>query len=99
MDTVALLIWLVLNTPCTNEPAYLEIIPRHEGFWKPGSLPARYHNPGALRYASQDGATRGEYGYARFETDEDGFRALQQDMAVKVARHAKLSAAWRYLRE
>src|SRR5437660_12630553 len=99
MDTLALLTWLLLNTPCPSEPAYLEIIPRHEGFWKAGSLPARYHNPGALRYARQDGATRGAYNYARFKSDEDGFRALQQDVDLKVSRHAKLSVAWRYLRD
>ncbi len=98
MDALALFTWLLLRTPCPSEPAYLEVIPRREGFWKAGSLPARYHNPGALRYVGQDGATRGLQGYARFETDEDGFRALKQDIALKLSRRAKLSTAWRYLR-
>ena len=38
MNALALLTWLLLNTPCPNEPAYLEVIPRREGFWKPKLL-------------------------------------------------------------
>jgi hypothetical protein len=97
MDALALLTWLLLRTPCTSDPAYLEVIPRREGFWKAGSLPARYHNPGALRFAGQARATRGLRGYAVFETDEAGFEALERDVEGKIARGARLSKAWRYL--
>lgn len=40
-----------------------------------GSLTQRLHNPGGLKFANQPGATLGEGGFAKFETEEAGIAA------------------------
>ena len=40
-----------------------------------GSLTQRLHNPGGLKFADQPGATLGEGGFAKFETEEAGIAA------------------------
>ena len=40
-----------------------------------GSLTQRLHNPGGLKFANQPGATLGEGGFAKFETEKAGIAA------------------------
>lgn len=47
------------------------------------NLPQQLHNPGALSFAGQPGATRDKSGYAQFQTDEAGWQALHRDIAAK----------------
>lgn len=61
----------------------LKRIAHIEGWDKPRSLVRRLHNPGALKYAHQRGATRGPRGFARFKTDEDGWAASWRDYSAK----------------
>ena len=49
-----------------------------------GSLTQRLHNPGGLKFANQPGATLGEGGFAKFETEEAGI-AAQNDLLNKKA--------------
>ena len=49
-----------------------------------GSLTQRLHNPGAVKFANQPGATLGEGGFAKFETEEAGI-AAQNDLLNKKA--------------
>ncbi len=76
-----------------------------EGFFRPGSLPRRLHNPGALVYAGQPGAIQGDIGrdaghrpYARFTTDAAGWAALERDIAKKMREGRPLKPAWKYLK-
>lgn len=61
-----------------------------EGWNVPGSLVRRQHNPGALVYARQAGASKGKFGYARFHTDPEGKAALIADLRAKFGRHMTL---------
>jgi hypothetical protein len=54
-----------------------------EGWNRPRSLVRRLHNPGALRFAHQRGATRGLRGFAKFTTDQDGWLASWRDYTAK----------------
>ena len=49
-----------------------------------GSLTQRLHNSGGLKFANQPGATLGEGGFAKFETEEAGI-AAQNDLLNKKA--------------
>jgi hypothetical protein len=71
-----------------------------EGFFRPGTLPARCHNPGALVYKGQPHATRapGPTGYACFDTDSDGWNALKE-LVEKKLRRGSLKRAWPYLED
>lgn len=58
----------------------LEAIARQEGFYVPGSRPARNHNPGDLEYgpfAKAHGATASDGRFAVFPDDATGFAALR----------------------
>ncbi len=61
-------------------------IAKLEGWGKPGTRPRRLHNPGALVFAHQRGARRGEGGFAAFLNDELGWRALDVDNRIKKQR-------------
>lgn len=98
IDTLALLTFLLTTAPCPVEPAYAEIIARHEGFYHAGSLPQRLNNPGSLKYVGQAGAVRDHAGFARFPSAEDGWAALQQDVEGKYARGIPLRHAWKYFK-
>lgn len=82
---------------CAVRPGILDYIAVREGFHKPGSLPARLHNPGSLRFHGQPGAEPGPLGFAAFESDAVGWSALERDWAAKIRRHVPLRVAWRYL--
>ena len=87
----------VLPATCAVRPALMERIARQEGFYRVGTLPARLHNPGALVYAGQHGAAAGERGYARFWSDEAGWRALEADLWRKLRARRPLMTGWEYL--
>jgi len=58
-------------------PAWGNAIARFEGFFSPGSRPARDHNPGDLKFAGQAGASGHDSGgFAVFPDDATGFQAL-----------------------
>lgn len=48
------------------------------------------NNPGNLRFVGQQGATEGEGGFARFETAEEGYRALQRQIQLDAQRGLSL---------
>jgi len=50
------------------------------------------NNPGNLRFASQPGATKGEGGFAKFETPEAGVKALENQIKLDASRGLTLSA-------
>ena len=100
IDAGAILTFILAATPCMAPPGALDIIPRYEGFYKPHSLTARLHNPGALKYVGQPYSLgRGPAGFARFASDDDGFAALTYDLEYKLRYGKPLGRAWRYLRK
>jgi hypothetical protein len=64
-----------------------ELIAKYEGWLAPNSLTHQLHNPGALSFAHQSGATRGTGEYAKWETDEEGWQALDRDLQAKIKKH------------
>lgn len=82
-----------------GEAALMERVATAEGFHTAGTLPARLHNPGALRYAGQRGARSGPQRYARFASDWAGWIAFQRDLAAKRRLRIPLNRAWKYLKE
>lgn len=83
---------------CHVRAAIVERIARAEGFHVPGTLPARLHNPGALRYRGQPGARLGRLLFANFESDAAGWAALERDVSSKLRRHIPLHIAWAYIK-
>lgn len=58
-----------------------EAIAEDEGFYKPGSRPARNHNPGDLKFARQPGAIgKDKDGFAIFPDNATGFAALDRQL-------------------
>lgn len=56
-----------------------------EGFYTPGSRPARNHNPGDLKFAGQPGAVgQDPLGFAVFPDDATGFTALDNQLQAYV---------------
>lgn len=49
------------------------------------------NNPGNLKFVGQEGATMGESGFARFESPEAGYAALQQQISLDASRGQTLS--------
>lgn len=49
------------------------------------------NNPGNLRYAGQKGAIRGEGGFAKFATPEDGIKALENQIKLDASRGLTLA--------
>lgn len=65
-------------------------IARFEGYFVPGSVAQRNHNPGNLR--SGPGAIGTDpRGYAVFPDDETGFAALQNQVALNIGRGLTLN--------
>lgn len=48
-----------------------------------GTLAQRNNNPGNLRFANQKGATKGDKGFAKFDSYEAGYEALLNDLKSK----------------
>lgn len=60
-------------------------IQTQEGYY-PGSVAYINNNPGNLVYAGQPGAVAGTGGFARFDTYQDGYAALQNQITLDVTR-------------
>lgn len=56
-----------------------------------GTLADRNNNPGNLRYVGQAGATEGEGGFAKFNSPEDGFQALINQVNLDQSRGLTLA--------
>ena len=56
------------------------------------TLAFRNNNPGNLRFAGQPGATQGEGGFARFNTPEAGYAALQAQISLDSSRGLTLGS-------
>jgi hypothetical protein len=50
------------------------------------NLAQKNNNPGNLRFAGQDGASQGSGGFARFDTPEAGYSALQKQIDLDKSR-------------
>lgn len=61
-----------------------------EGYKKTGTLADRQRNPGNLRFAGQKNAVRGEKGFAKFKTHQDGFNALIAQIKLDASRNLTL---------
>lgn len=48
-----------------------------------GTLAQRNNNPGNLRFNNQKGATKGDRGFAKFNSYEEGYQALLNDLKAK----------------
>jgi len=67
-------------------------IATHEGFFNGTSTIAiQGNNPGALKFANQPGALKGNGGFAHFDTISDGWGALINDIHSKIAIAYNLS--------
>lgn len=60
-------------------------IQTQEGYY-PGSLAYANNNPGNLVYVGQPGAVPGTGGFAKFDTYQDGYAALQNQINLDVTR-------------
>jgi len=65
-----------------------EAIAREEGFYTPGTIAARNHNPGNLR---SWGSRPIVDGYAAFPTDADGWQALRVQVTKNINRGLTLT--------
>lgn len=65
-------------------------IATYEGYKKTGTLADRQRNPGNLRFAGQKNAVKGEKGFAKFKTHQDGFNALIAQIKLDANRNLTL---------
>lgn len=56
-----------------------------------GTLADKNNNPGNLRFVGQAGATQGDGGFAKFNTPEDGWLALQNQIRLDQSRGLTLA--------
>jgi predicted ATPase len=56
-----------------------------------GTIADRLNNPGNLKFVGQAGATQGEGGFAKFNTPEDGWQALQNQIRLDQSRGLTLA--------
>ncbi len=82
---------------CSVRPAIVNYIAKREGFFKPGTLPARLHNPGSLKFHNQPGAVRGIRNFAQFSSNAIGWCALERDVRAKLRKGVPLHKGWAYL--
>jgi hypothetical protein len=72
--------------------AYL--IAKQEGFFKPGSVPARDHNPGDLRHSPHSSHAAGDpNGIGVIDTDADGWTDEERQLKLYAARGLTLGQA------
>jgi len=67
-------------------------IARTEGFFRPGTLPNRLHNPGDFRSLRRDaypGQVGLYHGYVRFSSDKAGWRVLENQITAIVLDKSK----------
>jgi hypothetical protein len=71
---------------------FARAIADHEGFTSGASGLARVNNnPGNLKYIGQHGAVRGEKGFAKFATLQDGWDALENDILAKMGGRSNVA--------
>ena len=61
-----------------------------EGYTKTGTLADRQANPGNLRYVGQKNAVMGDKRFAKFNTHEDGWNALRNQIALDASRNLNM---------
>ncbi len=85
-----------VNRSLTNPTTIACAIALTEGWRNPASLTRRLHNPGALVFAGQLGAAADSSGYAHFEREADGWRALQNELisSAPLEDLAQLARRW-----
>lgn len=74
----------------TNEQKLANQIATIEGYKKTGTLADRNNNPGNLRFVGQSGAVKGDRGFAKFKTKEEGFQALIKQIRLDAGRSLTL---------
>lgn len=74
-----------------NEPAlnFLENLKNRPFIRDSRSISERLNNPGNLKFAGQAGATLGERGFAKFNTPQEGFLALQNQLQLYASGQSK----------
>ena len=98
-DAALVLALALVAAPCPVNAFAVDIIAHREGYYKPGTLPHRYNNPGSLKYTAQPGALLGKAHFAIFNSAEAGFDALLSDLDYKATHHKRLDRAWHYMRK
>lgn len=72
--------------------AWASAIAQFEGFNTSGTIAARNHNPGNLKYVGQRGAVgKDNRGFAVFPDDQTGFQALYAQLAHYVSQYPNYS--------
>lgn len=69
-----------------NTDLLAQQIARLEGYTKTGTLADRQMNPGNLRFVGQKGAVKGNKGFAKFKTHQDGWTALRGQIGLDASR-------------
>lgn len=72
--------WLYNSPDVYGNPVY---IPEGVRPNTQGTLAQRNNNPGNLKYVGQKGATKGDKGFARFNSYEEGMQAMINDLRAK----------------
>lgn len=74
------LTWLYNSPDVYGNPVYVPeaVRPNNQG-----TLAQRNNNPGNLKYNGQKGATKGDKGFAKFNSYEEGMQALINDLQAK----------------
>lgn len=71
-----------------------QLISQEEGFFKPGTIPARRHNPGDLRHSphsSHEGIGPDDIGI--IDNDADGWADLERQLRIYAQRGMTLESA------
>ena len=82
-----LLIAFLAFSALSSGSSIQELIAKYEGWGNHNSLTRQLHNPGALSFAKQPNAVYGSGGYAKWKTDEEGWRALDNDLQAKIRKY------------
>ena len=61
-----------------------------EGFYKEGTIAKLYNNPGCLKFANQAKATKTPNGFAIFETPQDRWNALREQVKLNLSGNSSL---------
>lgn len=61
-----------------------------EGFFKDGTIAKVYNNPGCLKFANQKNAVKGGNGFALFNSEQDGWNALREQVRLNLSGKSSL---------
>lgn len=70
--------------------AFADAIARAEGFYTPGTIPAKAHNPGDLVLSWLDNPTMGAEKITVFASDAEGWRALYRQLDLIATGRSKV---------